>query len=95
MPKEKYTLKLYIASISTDNQETIIQFKQLLSDRLGDNYTLEVIDVMEKPELAEGEKIIGTPTIVRMLPSPVQKAILNFNSEEKLLLGMDLILSDT
>lgn len=94
MAEDKYTLKLYIASISTENQDTIIKFKELLSNRLGDNYHLEVIDVMEKPELAEGEKIIGTPTVVRMLPNPVHKTILNFNSEEKLLLGMDLILSD-
>lgn len=89
----RHILKLYIAGISPDNQNTIIKFKDILSTRLGDNYSLEIIDVLENPELAEGEKIICTPTIVRCLPGPAQKIILNFNSEERMLLGMDLILN--
>lgn len=36
----------------------------------------------EKPEFAKGEKIICTPTVIRMLPKPIRKTILNFNSEK-------------
>lgn len=94
MSKVKYTLRLYIASISTDNQTTIVQFKQLLKERLGDEYVLEVIDIFDNPELAENDKVIATPTLVRELPVPVQKIIVDFSNKEKLLFGMDLILQD-
>lgn len=86
------TLRLYIAGITTDNQDTILNFKKLLTGKLGDNYTLEVIDILDQPELAADEKIIATPTLVRSLPVPVQKVIVDFSNQEKLLLGMDLVL---
>ena len=88
----KYLLRLYIAGITTDNQESIIQFKQILKEKLGHNYTLEVIDIFENPELAEGQKIVATPTLVKAIPEPSHKVILDFSNKEKLLFGMDLIL---
>ena len=86
----KYTLRLYIAGITTENQETIIGFKQLLKQVLGGDYRLEVIDIFENPELAEGERIVATPTLVKAIPGPIQKVILDFSSKEKLLLGISV-----
>lgn len=91
---QKYILRLYIAGITTDNQETVVKFKKMLKEKLGDDYTLEVIDILENPELADNDKIVATPTLVRALPSPVQSVIVDFNDSSKLLLGMDLILKD-
>ena len=89
-----YILRLYIAGITIENQETILQFKDLLKKKLGESYSLEVIDIFSHPELADGEKIVATPTLVKAVPLPIQKVILDFNSKEKLLLGMDLILQN-
>lgn len=87
-------LRLYIAGMTPNNQDVILKFKAKLRERLDNNYALEIIDVFERPELAEGEKIIATPTIVNLIPNPAKQLILDFSSEEKLLLGMDLILSE-
>ena len=88
----EHTLRLYIAGISPDNQESIIQLKEAIKESLGDNYELEVIDILCNPELAENDKIIATPTLVRELPAPAQKVIIDFSCKERLLLGMDLVI---
>ena len=91
---DKYLLRLYIAGITAENQKTIVDFEHLLQLKIEDNYSLEVIDIFANPELADGDKIVATPTLVKALPLPLMKVILDFNSKEKLLLGMDLILEE-
>ena len=89
-----YLLRLYIAGISTNNIEAVRDFKQLLDDKFHENYRLEVIDIFENPHLAAGEKIVATPTLMKLMPPPIQKVILDFNNKERLLLRIDLILQD-
>ena len=93
MSKEKMMLKLYISGITPENQDSILKFKKLLQEKCGDHYSLEVIDVFDHPELAESEKIIATPTLLRSLPIPVQKIIMDFSDHKKLLFGIDLIIN--
>jgi len=57
----------------------------------GEHFDLDVIDVLARPELAEGEKIFATPTIIRKLPEPVTKVILDLRNKERVLIGLDLI----
>lgn len=92
MVQEKYTLRLYICGITPENQDSIIQFKKHLSKRCSEQFSLEVVDVLEDFESAEKEKIIATPTLLRTLPEPMQKIIMDFNDKEKILKGIDLIL---
>ena len=89
---EKYKLSLYIAGITTENQDGVLQLKRRLKDALGDGYILEVVDIFSEPELAESARIIATPTLLRALPAPAQKVILDFSNEKKMLLGIDLLL---
>lgn len=49
-----------------------------------------MIDVLEHPSLAENEKILATPTLVKRLPEPVRKIIGDLSDREKVLLGLDL-----
>ncbi len=91
---ENCSLKLYIAGISVDNQESIIEFKEILKKQLRNPYTLEGIDIFDRPELAEEEKIIATPTLMRKSPLPIKKIILEFNDKEKLIKGVGAALQD-
>jgi circadian clock protein KaiB len=52
-------------------------------------YEIEVIDVLEHPTLAENEKILATPTLVKRLPEPVRKIIGDLSNRERVLLGLD------
>jgi circadian clock protein KaiB len=49
-----------------------------------------VIDVLEHPALAEHDKILATPTLVKRLPEPIRKIIGDLSDREKVLLGLNV-----
>ncbi len=53
-----------------------------------------VIDVLERPQLAEDEKILATPMVVKELPLPIRRIIGDLSDSERVLLGLDLRPSD-
>ena len=53
-------------------------------------YRIQVIDLIEKPQLAKGDQIIAIPTLVRRLPPPVKKIIGNLSKTERVLVGLDI-----
>ena len=65
--------------------------QQICREQLKDAVKLEIIDVIEHPELAEHEKIIATPTVIRELPPPLRRIIGDLSNAEKVLLGLDLL----
>jgi circadian clock protein KaiB len=89
--KNHYSLKLYVTGMPPVVWNSIKELEEILTRKLGEGYDLEVIDVLVRPELAEGEKIFATPTIIRKLPEPVTKIILDLRSKERVLIGLDLI----
>ncbi|MCH9756669.1 MAG: circadian clock protein KaiB [Gammaproteobacteria bacterium] len=94
MANAKYIYKLYIAGISTDNQVGILALKKRIKDKTKGDYLFEVIDVLEQPEMAMEDKVLATPTIVRQSPSPAVAVILDFTTQERMLMGFDLIFND-
>jgi len=88
---EQIHLKFYLAGIMPEQQALIVEMKRYLRENYGDVYKIEVIDVFENPELAENDRILATPTVVRSLPGPIMKYILDMSSKERFLLGMDVV----
>lgn len=89
--KIHYSLKLYVTGLSPTVRKLIGELEEALTGKFGDHFDLDVIDVLTRPELAEGEKIFATPTIIRKLPEPVTKVILDLRNRERVLIGLDLI----
>lgn len=54
-------------------------------------FKIEVIDILEHPELAENEKILATPTVIKELPPPMRRVIGDLSNAEKVLIGLDLL----
>ena len=69
----------------------IDNLRRICEDVLMGEYQIEVIDVLENPRLAEDQKILATPTLVKHLPEPVRKIIGDLSDREKVLLGLDLV----
>lgn len=53
-------------------------------------YDLKIIDVLKNPQLAEDDKILATPTLIKVLPLPLRKIIGDLSDKEKVLLGLNL-----
>jgi circadian clock protein KaiB len=87
----KYRLRLYITGRTLTSQTAIENLNRICENELKGHYKLEVIDVLEHPNLAEDEKILATPTLVKQLPEPFRKIIGDLSDREKVLLGLDII----
>jgi circadian clock protein KaiB len=88
--KEKYVLRLYVAGLTLRSQAAIKNIKKICEEHLNGRYDLEVIDVYQKPVLAEGEQIIAAPTLIKQLPLPLRRFIGDLSDTERVLLGLDL-----
>ena len=85
-----WQLRLYIAGLSPNSVTAIANLKKICEDQLKGKYRIEVIDLLEKPQLARGDQIIAIPTLVRRLPPPVKKIIGNLSKAERALVGLDI-----
>ena len=85
-----WELRLYIAGPTPNSIAAIGNLRKICEDRLQGRYRIEVIDLLEKPQLAKGDQIVAIPTLVRKLPAPVKKIIGNLSKAERALVGLDL-----
>jgi circadian clock protein KaiB len=85
-----WQLRLYIAGLSPNSVAAITNLKKICEEQLQGRYRIEVIDLLEKPQLAKGDQIIAIPTLVRRLPPPVKKIIGNLSKTESVIVGLDL-----
>lgn len=90
MESETYVLKLYVTGKSPRAERAIENLRRLCEDELAGCYELVVIDVLEHPQLAEDERILATPTLIKQLPPPLRRVIGDLSNKEKVLLGLDL-----
>lgn len=90
MSEEIYVLKLYITGTSPRAERAIANLRHIIEEELGSKYKLVIIDVLEHPQLAEDEKILATPTLIKELPPPLRRIIGDMSDTEKVLLGLDV-----
>lgn len=87
----KYLLKLYVTGQTPRSQRAITNLRRICEEELQGAYELVIIDVLERPQLAEDEKILATPTLVKELPVPIRRIIGDLSDSERVLLGLDLM----
>jgi circadian clock protein KaiB len=87
----KYVLKLYVTGLTPRSQDAVKHLKKILNEDYKGVYSLRVIDVVKHPNLAEDDKILATPTLIKILPPPVRRIIGDLSNKEKVLLGLDLV----
>ena len=89
MSKE-YILKLYVMGDTANSQRAIKNLNGILEKDIKDLYTLEIIDVLERPEMAEQDGILATPTLMKVLPEPAKRIVGDLSDWEKVRLGLEL-----
>jgi circadian clock protein KaiB len=90
MTMKKWELRLYVAGLTGNCIKALSNLKTICEENLKGEYSIEVIDLLENPELAAGDQIVAIPTLVRKLPEPIVKIIGNLSKTEKVLIGLDL-----
>lgn len=87
----KYILKLYITGNTPRSQRAIANLLRICQEELSEQYQVEIVDVLEQPEMAEQEKILVTPTLIKQLPPPIQRIIGDMSNTETLFFVLDLV----
>lgn len=87
---EKYILKLYVTGETANSKTVIKNLNDILEREPKDLYTLDVIDVLENPQAAEEDKILATPTLIKVFPEPAKRIIGDLSDKEKMKSGLGL-----
>src|SRR4030095_11587137 len=88
--EQKYELRLYIAGQTPKSVLALKNINKYCKQHLDDKYSIEVIDLLKNPQLAEGDQIFAIPTLVRKVPEPIRKIIGDLSNEEQVLVGLNI-----
>lgn len=89
-PLATYLLKLYVTGSSPRAEVAIANLRRICEQELRGEYHLEIIDVLEHPQIAEDDKILATPTLIKQLPPPLRRVIGDLSDKTKVLLGLEV-----
>src|SRR5512142_373714 len=87
---KEWELRLYVAGQTPKSLTAFENLKKICEEYLKGQYRIEVVDLLEHPQLAKGDQIIALPTLVRKLPPPMRKIIGDLSNTERVLVGLDL-----
>ena len=87
---EMWELRLYIAGQTPKSVAAFANLQRLCEEHLPGRYKIEVIDLMQQPQLAAGDQIVAIPTLVRKLPEPLRRIVGDLSNTERTLVGLQL-----
>jgi len=85
-----FDLRLYVAGQTPKSLAALTNLKKICTNHLDGQYRLHVIDLLQTPQLAQGDQILAIPTLVRKLPQPIRKIIGDLSDTERVLVGLNV-----
>jgi circadian clock protein KaiB len=81
---------IYVAGNTATADSAIASMRQICDSHAGDDYDIQVVDLLDHPELARHHQILAVPTVVRTHPPPEKRVIGDLSSIELVVAGLDL-----
>lgn len=88
--EEVWEFKLYVAGHTPRSVTAISNLKALCEEYMPGRYQIEIIDLIERPELARSDQVVAIPTLVRNLPGPIRRIIGDLSNTERVLVGLQV-----
>lgn len=88
--ENRFAFKLYITGHTPASERAVVNLRRICDREFGDVCNIAIIDVLEYPQLAEDEKILATPTLIKELPPPCRRVVGDLSDEKKFLSKLDL-----
>ena len=85
-----YNLRLYVAGQTPKSMAAISNVRKLADQYLPGRCTIDIIDLMKDPALAQRHQIVAVPTLIRELPEPIRRIIGDLSDTQRVLLGLDI-----
>ena len=90
LESDRWELRLYIAGQTPKSVTAFANLKRLCEEYLTGRYQIEIIDLLQTPQLAAGDQIVAIPTLVRKLPEPLRRIVGDLSNTERTLVGLQL-----
>jgi len=87
---KSWNMRLYVAGQTPKSLRALVNLKQICEEHLAGKYHIEIIDLLENPQLASDDQILAIPTLIRKLPEPIRKIIGDLSNTERVLVGLGL-----
>jgi circadian clock protein KaiB len=81
-------LRLYIAGNAPNSLRAVANLKAICEKHFASSHALEIVDLLKYPRRGQADKIIVTPTLLKLLPLPVQRLIGDLSDQHHLLLAL-------
>jgi circadian clock protein KaiB len=82
---EPWVVRVYVAGLTPASLAAISSVKELEAEYFPPGSRVEVVDLLENPELAMRDQVLGLPTVVRVSPAPMRRIVGNLNDTAKVL----------
>src|ERR1700759_3616159 len=90
VPDQGYNLRLYVAGQTPKSIAAIANLRKLCDQYLAGRYSIDIVDLMRDPELAQAHQIASVRTLIRDLPKPISGIIGDRSNTQRVLLGLDI-----
>ena len=85
-----YNLRLYVAGQTPKSMAAIANIRKLADRYLPGRCTIDIIDLMKDPAMAQRHQIVAVPTLIRELPEPIRRIIGDLSDTRRVLIGLDI-----
>ena len=88
--KAVWELRLYVAGQTPKSLGALTNLQRICDERLSGKHQLQIIDLLENPEMASVEQIVAIPTVVRSRPLPRKKIAGDLSNTKEVLLSLEI-----
>lgn len=83
-------LQLFVTGQTPRSLRALANLRRICDARLPGRYELRVVDVLERPQVAEEARVLATPTLIRLSPQPSRRVIGDLSDERRVVDGLEL-----
>ena len=70
-----FEFRVYVAGLTPRSRLAVANLRVLCEARVPGDHGIEVVDVLEHPGAAEEERVLATPTVLRLAPPPRRRVV--------------------
>ena len=77
-----HSFRIYVAGATLGSQLAVANLRGLCEAALMDGFDVEVVDVLEDPDRATRDRVMATPTVIRLAPAPLRRVMGDLSDHE-------------
>ena len=85
-----FKFQLYIAGDALNSAQALVNLDALCQAHLAGRHEIEVVDVFKNPQRAIADGIFLTPTLIKLVPSPVRRIVGTLSQTQSVLQTLGL-----